>query len=76
MEGGGGGGSIFTVFLWEPREIVIFQVGSGNTIPSLDARMGRWGQTDTIYDYFLSGYFTEGVTCVRTLQGFCLIDSS
>ena len=37
----GGGGSI-PVFLWEPSILVIFQVGSANTIHSLDPRMGRW----------------------------------
>ena len=51
-------------------------------------QLGWGGQTDKIYDNFYfqsSGYFTElvqlllekgVVKCVKTLQVFCLIDSS
>ena len=39
---GDGWGSIL-VFLWEPRVLVIVQVGSGNSIPSRDPGMSSCG---------------------------------
>ena len=71
---------------------MIFQVGSGTTIPSPDLSIGSWGgdQTDKISDNFffiflVFNLFYRGSTIasregvikyVETLQGFFLMDSS
>ena len=39
-------------YLWEPRVLVIFQVGSENTIHSLDPRMGEQTKSMTTFLYF------------------------
>ena len=68
---------------------MIFQVGPGNTIPSLDPHMDRCcDKTELISEFFFS-YFShevifdggqiasrEGFKCVETRKGFCLIDSN